>query len=117
MVRTRYGRSQVGCLLSTLIVAAAVYFGVNIGTALWDYYQFVDRMKQEVRFAASRSDAVIKRRVAAYADSLGLPEAAQNVHVKRGNKVIVIWAEYYHVIEFPGFVREMRFSPQAAGPF
>jgi hypothetical protein len=74
-------------------------------------------MKQEVRFAASRSDAVIKRRVSEFADSLGLPEAAKEVHVKRGNKIIVIWAEYYHNIELPGFVKEIRFNPQASGPF
>lgn len=117
MVRTRYGRSQLGCLMSLLIGAAIVYFGFNIGSALWDNYQYLDRMKQEVRFAASRSDAVIKRRISAFADSLNLPEAAQNVHVKRGNKVIVIWAEYYHVIEFPGFAREIRFNPQASGTF
>jgi hypothetical protein len=117
MVRARRGRSQLGCLLMLLVGAAVVYFGVNIGSALWDYYQLVDRMKSEVRFAASRSDAVIKRRISAFADSLGLPEAARTVHVKRGNKIIVIWGEYYHNLEFPGFVREIRFSPQATGTF
>jgi hypothetical protein len=117
MVRTRYGRSQLGCLVMALVVAAVMYFGFSVGTVLWDNYQFVDRMKQEVRFAASRSDAVIKRRLTAFADSLGLPEAARVVHVKRGNKMIAIWSEYYHVLEFPGFVKEIRFNPQAAGPF
>lgn len=117
MVRNRSGRSQVGCLFTMLLVAAVAYFAVNLGEVLWDYYQFVDVMKQEVRFAASRSDAVIKRRVAAFADSIGLPEAAHNVHVKRGGKIITIWSEYYHNIEFPGFVREIRFNPQASGPF
>jgi hypothetical protein len=117
MVKTRSGKTQVGCLLSILLVAAAVYFGVNVGNVLWDYYQFTDRMKQEVRFASSRSDAVIKRRLSAFADSLGLPEAARNVHVKRGNKLIAIWAEYYHVIELPGLVKEVRLNPQAQGPF
>lgn len=117
MVRPRRGRSQLGCLVMILILAAVGYFGFTVGTALWDYYQFVDRMKQEVRFAASRSDAVIKRRIVAFADSLGLPEAARVVHVKRGNKLLVIWAEYYQVLEFPGFVKEIRFNPQAAGPF
>lgn len=117
MVRRRDGRSQLGCLVLMAIGVAVVYFAISIGGVLLDYYQFTDRMKQEVRFAASRSDAVIKRRVAAFADSLGLPEAARNVHVKRGSKLILIWAEYYHNIEFPGFVREIRFNPQATGPF
>jgi hypothetical protein len=117
MVKSRAGKSSLGCLSSVLFVAAASYFAVNIGGVIWDNYQFEDAMKQEVRFSSTRSDAVIKRRLAAYADSLGLPEAAQNVHVKRGNKVILIWAEYYHNIELPGMVKEIRFNPQATGPF
>jgi len=117
MVRSRNGRSQLGCLAMFAFAGAVVYFAASLGGVLWDYYQYTDRMDQEVRFAASRSDAVIKRRVAAFADSLGLPEAARTVHVKRGNKFIVIWAEYYHNIEFPGFVREIRFNPKASGPF
>jgi len=117
MVNSRYGRSQLGCLVTTLLVSAAAYFAINLGGVLFDYYTFVDRMNQEVRFARSRSDAVIKRRMAAYADSIGLPEAAHTVHIKRSEKLITIWTEYYHVIEFPGFVREIRFSPQATGPF
>ena len=116
MVR-RYGRTQLGCLVSSAIVAAVVYFGANLGGVLWNYYQYSDRMRQEVRFAASRSDAVIKRRLATFADSLGLPESARIVHVKRGQKLISIWAEYYDNIEFPGFVREIHFNPQASGPF
>lgn len=117
MVRPRSGRSQLGCLAAALLVAAVAYFGVNLGTVLWNYYEYQDAMKQEVRFSGTRSDAVIKRRLAAFADSLGLPEAARDVHIKRSNKVILIWAEYYHNIEFPGFVREFRFNPQATGPF
>ncbi|MEA3246964.1 MAG: hypothetical protein U9Q74_12485 [Gemmatimonadota bacterium] len=117
MVSRRAGKSSLGCLASTLLVAAVAYFGVTLGQVLWDYYQFEDAMKQEVRFSSTRSDAVIKRRLEAFADSLGLPEAARNVHIKRSNKVILIWAEYYHNIELPGFVKEIRFSPQATGPF
>ncbi len=82
MVRRRYGRSSLGCLVS-------------------------------MAFAA----AVIKRRILAFADSIGLPEAARHVHVKRGQKMISIWAEYYDNIELPGIVREIHFNPQASGPF
>ena len=113
----RPGRSQLGCLVMIAFLAALIYFGFNIGDAFWNNYVYTDRMKQEVRFAASRSDAVIKRRLSQFADSLGLPEGARTVHIKRGSKIISIWAEYYDVIEFPGFVREIHFNPNAAGPF
>lgn len=117
MVSARRGKSQLGCLVQILFVVAVCYFAVNVGTVLWNYYEFEDAMKQEVRFSSTRTDAVIKRRLADFADSLGLPEAAHNIHIKRSNKVILIWAEYYKNVEFPGYVREFRFNPQATGLF
>ena len=117
MVKARRGRSTVGCLLMLLIVMALGYFGVNIGRPFWHDYQFEDRMRQEARFAAKRSDLTIQRRLAAFADSLGLPEAARKVKVRRRQGTIEIWTEYYVVIEFPGIVREIRFSPQVVGTF
>ncbi|MDA1082437.1 MAG: hypothetical protein O2973_12330 [Gemmatimonadetes bacterium] len=113
----RSGRTQLGCLFTMLLVAAVGYFVVNLGGVVFDYFQYVDRMKQEVRFAGNRSDAVIKRRLEAFVDSVDLPEAARKVHIKRGSRIITIWAEYYHNIELPGMVREVRFNPQATGPF
>lgn len=117
MVRPRRGVSKIGCLLITLVLTAIGYFGANVGQVFWNYFQFKDRMKQEARFAAHRSDAVIRRRVAAFADSLGLPEGAKNVRVRRGDRVIFIWAEYYEHIELPGMVREFHFNPSATGTF
>lgn len=117
MVRSRRGASKIGCLVIALVLAAVVYFGANVGQVFWNYYQYADRMKQEARFAAHRSDAVIVRRIAVFADSLGLPEGARNVRVRRGDHLIYIWAEYYEHIELPGFVKELHFNPSATGTF
>ena len=117
MVRPRRGASKIGCLFMLLVVSAVVYFGVGIGEVFWNYYQYSDRMKQEARFAGHRSDAVIIRRVAAFADSLGLPEGARNVRVRRGNHLIYIWAEYYERVELPGYVHEIHLNPNATGTF
>lgn len=117
MVKSRRGASKIGCLFMALLLVFILYFGAGIGEVFWKYYQYQDRMKQEARFAAHRSDAVIVRRVAAFADSLGLPEGARNVRVRRGNRLIYIWAEYYEHLELPGFVKEWRFNPQATGTF
>jgi hypothetical protein len=100
-----------------LIVAAVGYFGTNIGEAYWKYYVYKDRMKQEVKFANHRADAVIVRRMIDFADSLGLPEGARNVSIRRGAHVVYIWADYYQHIELPGMVREIHFNPSAAGTF
>jgi hypothetical protein len=117
MVRARAGKVGLGCLLSLAVIAVIGYFAFHVGTAYWSYYQFQDRMKQEARFAMHRSDALITKRLREYADSLDLPEGARNVNVRRRQRTIQIWAEYYQIIEFPGFVREVYFHPQAVGTF
>src|SRR5882762_5702037 len=97
----RRGASKLGCLFTLLILAAIGYFGVNVGKHMWNYYVFKDAMQEEAHFAANRTDAVIKRRLQALVDSLGLPESAKNIRIKRSGKVILIFTEYYEHIEFP----------------
>jgi hypothetical protein len=117
MVRARAGKGTLGCLVSLLFVAAVAYFSFNIGQTYWSYLQFRDRMRQEARFAQHRSDALIVRRLREYADSLGLPEGARKVHVRRRGRTIEIWAEYYENVELPLVVKEFYFHPQAVGTF
>lgn len=117
MVRTRRGNSSLGCLLLLVVLAAVSWFGYHIGNKYWNFYQFQDRMRQEARFAAHRSDQVIVKRLREYAATLRLPEGASQVTVRRRRGTIQIWAEYYEIIEFPGFVREVHFHPEAVGTF
>ena len=116
-LRTRRGSSTLGCLFSIFLVIAVVYFGLNAGRPFWHNYKFQDRMAQEARFAGKRSDLTIRRRLGEFADSLGLPESARRVKVRRRAGTIEIWAEYYVNIEFPGFVREHFFQPRAVGTY
>ena len=117
MVKPRRGASSLGCLFTLLVVAAVIYFGVNVGEVYWRFYEYQDDMQQEARFAANRGDDQIKRRLAAAADSLGLPEAAGRVFIRRGSHEISIQATYYERIELPLYVREVQFNPKASGTF
>lgn len=117
MVSARPGRSTLGCLIPLLLVAAIIYFGINVGEVYFRFYQFQDAMRQEVRFAAHNSDAVIVRRLQQQADSLGLPEAAGVVTLQRDGRHIEMESEYYEHIELPLFVREVHFNPHAEGIF
>jgi hypothetical protein len=117
MVRARHGKGKLGCLLLLLIIAVIGYFGEKVGVAYWDAYLYRDRMRTEVQFAGRFTDLMIKRRLAAYADSVDLPEGANNVTVRRGAHSIYISSEYYQRIELPGFVHEFHFTPSASGTF
>lgn len=117
MVKSRLGKGTLGCLFSLFVVFAVGYFAINAGRPFWHYYQFKDAMQQEARFAAKRSNQTIQRRLSTFADSLGLPENAKRVRVRRRTGTIEIWAEYYELIELPGVVKEFYFEPRAVGTF
>jgi hypothetical protein len=102
-------------LFLLLLVAIAMYLGVNIGEAYWRFYEFEDAMRQEVRFARQIPDDRIKLHLSALADSLGLPEEATNITVERTNSDISVSAEYTEHLQFPLFARDIRFTPRAAG--
>ena len=117
MVSARRGRSTMGCLFILLLLTAAGYFAVNVGEPYFRFYQFQDAMQQEVRFARNRPDAAIKRRLSALADSLGMPEDAGRITVRRKANYISISSEYYEHVEMPLFLREIYFNPSAEGDF
>jgi hypothetical protein len=90
-----------------------VYFAVQVGEPYLRYFRFVDGMKQEARFSARFTDEEIQRRLAALADSLGLPEAAGHVRVRRASNRISLSTSYYERVEMPLIVRDILFTPQA----
>lgn len=116
MVSSRHGAGKLGCLFSLLLFVTAGYFALNIGEVYLRYFKFRDAMQQEVRFARSRSDEEIRRRLAALADSLGLPEEAAHVAVRRSANIIRIRSEYVELVELPLFVRSFHMEPSASGP-
>ena len=117
MVSARRGTSTLGCLFALLLLSAAGYFAVNIGEVFFRFYQYKDAMRQEVRFAAHNSDAIILRHLRSQVDSLGLPESAGEVTLQRDGRHIEMESEYYEHIELPLYVREVHFNPHASGIF
>lgn len=116
MTRSRRGAGSLGCLFTLLIVVAVAYFGVNVGRVYWRFYQYQDDMRQAVRFANTLTNDRIVARLRASADSLGLPESAGKISIRRTNNFISIDADYYESVELPMYVREIHFNPHAEGP-
>jgi len=113
VVKMRRGAIKLGCLFSLLIAVTIAYFGVNVGEVFWRYYQFEDAMAQEARFARTRTDDEIRKHLSSLADSLGLPEEAGRISVRRTGQGISIWSVYAEHVELPLLVRVFRFSPRA----
>jgi hypothetical protein len=113
----RVGRSRLGCLVAALLLAAVVYFGFGAAEAYWRYLEFRDAMAQEARFAARLPDDSIAVHLRAKAESLGLPDRAGAVGVRRRGQTITIWSEYHELLELPGTTRRIRFAPRVVRDF
>ena len=111
MVTGRRGASTLGCLFTMLVVAALVYFGVNVGGPYLRFYQFRDAMEQEARFAERKTDAQIVTTLRLKADSLALPPQAFKINVRRTASRITIWTAYAETIDFPFVTRDIAFRP------
>lgn len=114
---TRRGAVKLGCLLFLLLFTAVLYFGVNVGEVYYRYYQFKDAMQQEIRFRSELADHTIKRNLQAVADSLGLPEDAGYVTIRRDRGRITIESHYEETVDLPGFKRDIHFEPRAQGTY
>jgi hypothetical protein len=113
---TRCGRSTLGCLFTLLILVAVGYFGVNGGESYWRFYQYQDVMRQEATFARQKTNDQILIRLRAAVDSLGLPDEARAISIRRTPTSIAIESAYDDRIEMPMYVREIHYRPHAEGP-
>ena len=111
MVRGRRGASTLGCLFTMLILAAVLYFGVNVGEPYLRYYRFRDVMQQEARFAERKTDAQMVATLRLKADSLALPAAAFKINIRRTPSRITIWTDYAETIDLPFVTRDITFRP------
>ncbi len=115
--RSRPGKSSYGCLVFALLLGAILYFGFNIGNVYFRYYQFQDAMNQESRFAARNGNEIIIAHLVAQADSLGLPEGAKKIQIRRKPNQIWIWCDYIETVELPWMVKEISFEPHVERVF
>lgn len=116
--RSRRGASTIGCLVSLLVFAAVVYYGVNIGKVYLRYYQLRDAMRSNARLAPSLTDATIRRRLLTRVDELGLPEEAQKFIIKRSGRprTISIETNYSQTVNLPLFNHTFTFHPHTVEP-
>jgi hypothetical protein len=112
----RRGTSTFGCLLMLAILIAAGYYGMHVGGAYWRYYELLDDMKQQARFAGQTTDQAIQASLAAQADSL-LGERPV-FRIDRGGRPsrIVIETQYRRTFDLPLFKKTIVFRPRAEAP-
>jgi hypothetical protein len=114
--RSRTGSSSLGWLFTLLVVAVVVYYGAGVARVFWHYYQFQHDMQHEVGVARQRTNDQILVRLRASADSLGLPERARQISIRRTQTMISVESDYSEIVELPIVAREIHLNPRAEGP-
>jgi len=116
--RNRRGTSSRGCLISLLVLVVVLYYGINIGEVGWRFYQLKNEMQSQARLAPSLTNGVIRRRLRAKAEALGLPEEAQDVRIRRSPETrrITITTQYQESVDLPFFNHTFNLTPSAEAP-
>jgi hypothetical protein len=116
--RNRRGAGSLGCLLSLLLLVAALYYGINIGEVYWRYYQLVDEMQVNARLAPSINDDVIRRRLATKASDIFGPDHPIRFTINRGGRVryFTIETQYRDSVSLPLFKHTFVLKPRVEEP-
>jgi hypothetical protein len=110
----RRGASSFGCLVSVVLFLAALYYGMHIGGVYWRYYELLDDMHQQARFARQNTDDVIQSRLMAQADSL--LGNSPRFRIQRGSNYVIIDAEYRETVDLPLIKKTFVLRPRAEEP-
>ena len=109
----------MGCLVTLLLFAGLLYYGVNIGEVFFRYYRLLDEMQTQSRLASALDDGTIRRRIQAAIQDIGLPDdAATNLRIRRTPqpREIDIETEYTDNVTLPLFNHTFILHPKATQP-
>lgn len=116
-LRARRGATQLGCLLTALVVAVIAYFGIGAARIYLRSVQFRDALETEVSLRGKQPNHLIAQRLRFVADSLGLPPEAGDVTIRRKDGRITIEAWYEEMLELPLHKRPWSFKPTVSATY
>ena len=120
LLRDRSGKGGLGCIGTIVLVVLVIYFGSRLIPPWMHYQQFQDEMRSNARFGATLPDSIIRIRLIAQADTLGLPPEAKHITIRRRigrPSTIIISAEYAEKVNLPIFgIKLLHFKPKAEEP-
>ncbi len=104
--------------MTLLALAAGLYYGVEVGGVYFTYWQLVDEMRSQARFAPNLDDGTILRRLQAKADELALPPEAHRFQIRRRARPpeIRISTAYEVTVQLPFTRYTIRFHPEVSAP-
>ncbi len=110
------GKVKMGCLLTTVLFVAAVYYGIDYVGVRLKAYRMQDEVNEQASFASVIDDVTIRNRLVEQADRLGIPLGTRQWEIRRmrtpeGRRIIISGTyEDSVVIDLPGVRKVFRFT-------
>ena len=103
-------------ILKLVIAALLLNAAFRGGSAMWKYYQFKDAAQQLVTFGLNTDPAQLHDQVAAKAEALDVPVAADDITIRREGPRTWADAKYTEPVEFlPRYKYPVEFSFSVEG--
>jgi hypothetical protein len=98
-------------VIKLIVVALVLNAAYRLGSAYWTHYEFQDSIQQIAQFSERTAPEELKTKILEQAATLGVPIAADNLTVVRGNRRIDIDGNYFRDLELvPRFKRHWDFT-------
>ena len=111
--KSRRGASTLGCLFFLVVIGAAGYVGLKVGTVYWDYFDVRQKIRETLNWAVAgqaKSDGEIFQKVVANVRQAGLELKPRDVKITHSGENLTISASWTREIEFPGYTLPLNFS-------
>jgi len=111
--KSRRGASTLGCLFFLVVIGAAGYVGLKVGTVYWDYFDVRQKIRETLNWAVAgqaKSDGEIFQKVVANVRQSGLELKPRDVKITHSGENLTISASWTREIEFPGYTLPLNFS-------
>jgi hypothetical protein len=108
----------LGCLLTLLVLAVVGYYGAGIGAHVFRYVRLLEEMNTQARLARYIDNTIIRDRLVAKVEQLGLPSEARRFTVRRtaNPREITVRTSYEVDLELPFTAYTYTFKPEARAP-
>jgi hypothetical protein len=111
--KSRRGASTLGCLFFLVVIGAAGYVGLKVGTVYWDYFDVRQKIRETLNWAVAgqaKSDGEIFQKVVANVRQADLELKPRDVKITHSGENLTISASWTREIEFPGYTLPLNFS-------
>lgn len=113
------GKIRIATLVWLLVISAAGYYGIAIGSVYWGRYKLQELVVRDLSSAGQMADATIRRQMMEHISELNLPITSRSVRFARtsGPRALRVSISYVETVNLLFTTREFPMSVQITRPF